>query len=183
MTDKRQNIRRRRPTIVMVTSSLAIVASLMSAVMKPPTLILWNASASVPIGLYAVQPAILPKPGELAVADLPQGARQLAAERAYLPTGVPLIKPVIAAHRAEICRVGRGIYVQGLWVGDAQDADERGRRLPVWSGCLRLTSRQILLMNPKVPDSFDGRYFGPVDTSLIRGRAIPVLTFHPSLNH
>ena len=35
---------------------------------------------------------------------------------------------------------------------------------------------EVFLMNPGVPDSLDGRYFGPLPASSIIGRAAPVWT-------
>ena len=34
----------------------------------------------------------------------------------------------------------------------------------------------VFLMNPGVPDSLDGRYFGPLPASSIIGRAVPLWT-------
>jgi type IV secretory pathway protease TraF len=63
----------------------------------PAPRLLWNASASAPIGLYRVEPdrcriaAIGPSHGCRA------NVRLLAASRHYLPTGVPLVKRVARA--------------------------------------------------------------------------------------
>ena len=61
-------------------------------------------------------------------------------------------------------------------MGVALAQDRIGRPLPVWQGCRRLAASQVFLMNPRVPDSFDGRYFGPLLTSSIVGRAVPLWT-------
>jgi hypothetical protein len=49
--------------------------------------------------------------------------------------------------------------------------------LPVWQGCRRVQAGDIFLMNPDVPNSFDGRYFGPISVRSILGCAIPMWTF------
>jgi type IV secretory pathway protease TraF len=46
--------------------------------------------------------------------------------------------------------------------------------LPVWQGCHTVQSDEVFLMNVGVPDSFDGRYFGPVPDSTIIGGATPL---------
>ena len=98
---------------------------------------------------------------------------QLAAQRHYLPANVPLLKRVAAMGGDEVCALGQEIFVNGRWIGERRGFDRQGRPLPWWSGCERLRGgRLFLLMN--VPDSFDGRYFGPVDDTAIIGKATPL---------
>ncbi|WP_303830955.1 S26 family signal peptidase [Asticcacaulis taihuensis] len=132
-----------------------------------PKLLLWNASASVPVGLYAVIPGRNLHVGDMAVSALPSDMQTLAATRQYLPTGVPLIKPVSATEGMEVCRHGTEIVLAGRSFGNAKIADRRQRPMPAWTGCRRLASHEIFLMNPAISDSFDGRYFGPTPLLLI----------------
>jgi conjugative transfer signal peptidase TraF len=140
---------------------------------------LWNASASVPEGLYHVKPFDAPRPGELVVTRLPSTAAKLANDRHYLPFNVPLIKPVAAQPGQTVCRCGDEVAVNGVIVGRALGSDRLGRPLPAWAGCIRLRPNQIFVMNPAVSDSFDGRYFGPIERSLVIGRATPIFLVHP----
>ena len=39
-----------------------------------------------------------------------------------------------------------------------------------------LRAGELLMLNPDHTDSMDGRYFGPLPTSTVLGRAIPILT-------
>ncbi len=166
--------RRRWLAAVSLTAITTIFASL---IVRGPTFILWNASPSVPIGLYVVQPNASLHVGDLAVARLPPDTQRLAAERRYLPHDVLLIKPVAAIGGSEICRHGAEIYVQGVHIADARLEDRLHRPMPEWQGCRVLTSSEIFVMNPAVADSFDGRYFGPIARVLVKGRAFPLLTF------
>ena len=163
--------------IWLAASALAIAAITLPIVFKGPPLVIWNASASVPIGLYVVRPCAQLQPGDLAVAQLPASVRSLAAERQYLPVGVLLIKPVAATAGAEVCRYARRLFIDERWIADAKAADRRQRPLPQWSGCHRLNGDELFLANPRVADSFDGRYFGPTALELVHGRAWPVLAF------
>ena len=163
-----------RPLVIALISVAAIGAPAFIAL---PKLIIWNASASVPIGLYAVLPHAHLRVGDLAVSTLPADIRALAARRQYLPVDVPLIKPVSAVAGTTICRNSGQITIAGAPKAEAKSVDAMHRSMPVWSGCQRLTSDQIFLMNPAVIDSFDGRYFGPTPINLVRGRAYPLLTF------
>jgi conjugative transfer signal peptidase TraF len=134
--------------------------------------LLWNTSPSVPVGLYWIAPAA-PTTGELAVIRLPDALGALAAARGYLRETALLIKPVAAGMGDVVCRHGATVTINGQAAAHARTADARGRPLPHWSGCISLAPRQILVLSA-APDSFDGRYFGPIDRSDVVGAAHPV---------
>jgi type IV secretory pathway protease TraF len=141
-----------------------------SLVRVPPRLV-WNASASVPIGFYTVSPPRGLRVGDIAVVRLPNGIAAMLGARHSLPRGVLLIKPVAALAGRTVCRHGLTIRIDGSAVGEALPRDRLGRPLPVWQGCRLLTGRDVFLMNPAVLDSFDGRYFGVVPRTAVIGRA------------
>jgi len=43
-------------------------------------------------------------------------------------------------------------------------------------GCRILRQDEVFLLNPRSADSLDGRYFGPLPTSSVVGRAVPLWT-------
>jgi conjugative transfer signal peptidase TraF len=145
-----------------------------SSAAHPVPRLLWNASASVPVGLYAIHPAGRLTAGELLVVKPPARLAQFMAARKYLALGVPLIKHVAALPGQIVCRSGLTITVNGIAKAEALDRDTRGRKLPVWQGCRAIQLHQVFLMNADVPDSFDGRYFGPLPDSTIIGSATPL---------
>ena len=145
-----------------------------AALFQPQPRLIWNASASVPIGLYAVHPAPPLRLAELVVVDPPKPLADFLNQRRYLPRGVPMLKHILALPGQQVCRRDRTIIVDGAPVGEALVADRRGRPLPVWSGCRQLAADQVFLMNRQSRDSFDGRYFGPVPADTIVGRADPI---------
>jgi conjugative transfer signal peptidase TraF len=139
-------------------------------------LLVWNASASAPIGLYAVRPV-----GALAIADLvvarpPDPLAEWLAAHGYLPKGALLIKRVAALPGQKICREDRSIIVDGSAVAEANARDHAGRDLPRWSGCFVLRSDEVFLLNWDHPASLDGRYFGAFPVEAIVGRAQPIWT-------
>src|SRR3546814_12184583 len=91
----------------------------------------------------------------------------------YLPPGVPLLKRVLGLPGQKVCRVGRTITVDRVAMGQARETDRLGRAMPDWQGCRRIADGEVFLMNWSVPDSLDGRYFGPLPASSIICRAIP----------
>ena len=160
----------------MLTTVVTSIALGSSAFVNPPKTLIWNASASAPVGLYAVQAA-----NDLAVTDLvavmpPPPIAEFLANRGYLPNGIPLLKRILALPGQTICRNGLDILAYGATYGRARERDKAGRKLPVWQGCRRIADGELFLMNWNVPDSVDGRYFGPFPRSSVIGRALPVWT-------
>lgn len=161
---------------IFVTATLAIGTIAITATVAMPRRIIWNASASVPLGLYAIQDVNQFRVGDLLVATPPPEIEEFLARGRYVPAGVPLIKHVAALPEQTICRIGHTIVVDMRVVGQARTFDSKDRPLPYWQGCLTLGSQQIFLMNAAVSDSLDGRYFGPFERNDIVGRAVPIWT-------
>jgi conjugative transfer signal peptidase TraF len=158
---------------VMTTYFAALGIGLTTLIHPVPKLI-WNASASIPIGLYAVRSAGALRVTELLVVAPPEPLATFLDERRYLPKGVPLLKCVLALPGHTVCRTGRTITVDGVAMGEALDRDHLGRPLPVWQGCRVVAAGDVFLMNWQSEDSLDGRYFGPLPTTTIVGRADPL---------
>ena len=164
----------RRRTIVI--AGMASAAALLSATLPLSRVLVWNATASVPTGLYHIRGKASLHVGERVAIDPPPKLRAFLAERDYLPSGVPLLKEVAALRGDTVCRNGLAITINGQPAGLARAFDSRARPLPDWQGCHTIGAEQIFVMNRRAPDSFDGRYFGPVSRSHVIGRASPVWT-------
>jgi conjugative transfer signal peptidase TraF len=141
---------------------------------RPGSRLIWNASASVPIGLYAVRPVGELYAGELVLVRPPDVLAAFLQERGYLALGVPLLKHVLALSGQSVCRIGRTITVDERAMGNALDHDHLGRELPTWTGCRIVADGEVFLMNPASASSFDGRYFGLLPGSTIAGRLVPL---------
>lgn len=163
---KRRRIRRR-----VAMSGIAIALFALTVAFPPTPRLVWNASASAPIGLYAVSPGAAIDPGDMVIARVPEAWRSIAAQRRYIPANVPLVKQVAAVAGDEVCGLGPVIFVNGLELLQRQAADAKGQPLPWWNGCVRLRGRQVFLAMPDNPASFDGRYFGVTDGDLVVGKA------------
>ena len=163
-----------RARYIMVTVA-ALAAVIAGSIPTAPRLV-WNASASVPIGLYTIAPV-----GRLAAPDLvavmpPEPFAGFMVARGYVGRDVPILKHVTGLPGQRICRDGAAITVDGRHLGEARERDSQGRDLPVWQGCRTIVEGEVFLMNPAVSDSFDGRYFGPFPASAVIGRASPLFT-------
>ena len=163
---ERRNLGRR---VAVIGAGITLVG--LTIAFPPAPRLVWNASASAPIGLYAVTPGATVEPGDMVIARVPDPSRMVAAERRYIPANVPLVKRVAAAAGDEVCALGREIFVNGTWVVERRAFDAKGRPMPWWSGCVRLRGRQLFLLMSDSPGSFDGRYFGVTDGNLVVGKA------------
>lgn len=164
-----------RNNIVLLTLMAAAIC-LLSTAWKPRPRIVWNATASSPIGLYAVHISPKLNVGDLVVVAPPQPVASFLADGGFLPRGVPLIKPILALPGQTVCRFGLIITLDGSTVGTARQYDRLGRPLPEWQGCRTMASDDVFLMNRNQAASLDGRYFGALPRSSIIGSAMPLWT-------
>lgn len=150
----------------------AVTAGIVCILVWPPRPVLvWNASASSRIGLYALSSPGRLRAGDMTVAWAPAFARRLAAARHYLPANVPLVKRVAAVAGDRVCARGRTIFVNGRAVALRRVRDPSGRPMPWWSGCHGLRTDELFLLSPGAPDAFDGRYFGLTRAGAVIGKA------------
>lgn len=167
---------RRRRRLFVVTG-VALAALLLPTVHSPELRFVWNASASLPIGLYAIEPGADLRVGDLALLRPTPVLEAFMAERRYVERHVPLLKPVAAVAGATVCRMGLRITIDGHTTVSALPRDRFSRPLPAWSGCRQLAAHELFLIAPANPASFDSRYFGPVTRGQLIGRAFPVWTW------
>jgi len=155
--------------LAMLACGIGLIA--LPLAVRMPTRLIWNASASVPIGLYAVSPVAPLRVGDLVTVAPPPALERLLVERRYLGAGVPMLKHVAALGGDTVCRRSRIVSIDGVTAAKALRNDRLGRPLPTWHGCGLLWRDQVFLLNPAEPSSFDGRYFGPLSIDTITGRA------------
>ena len=164
-----------RLTYAIVTTAAVSLIGVASIASFAPRLI-WNASASTPVGFYTIGDVGALDVTDLVAVDAPEPLATFLSDGGYLPRGVPLLKRVAALPGQRVCRTGLVITVDGVPMGDALDRDRRGRLLPIWRGCQLVANGELFLMNWQVRDSLDGRYFGPLPASAVIGRATPLYT-------
>src|SRR3954447_16899530 len=145
--------------IMLITTFVVAAALVTTIVLEPLPLYIWNASASVPIGLYRLRSADQFRVTELVAVQPPEPLATFLDLNGYLPIGVPMLKRVLALPGQSVCRSGLAISVDDVAVGEAKDHDRRGRPLPKWQGCHAVGDGELFLMNWQSDDSLDGRYF------------------------
>jgi conjugative transfer signal peptidase TraF len=163
----------KRPAILLLGAmGLASLAAPSVAVL--PAWLIWNASSSVPLGLYWVERPTGLEIGHLVAVMPPAPLAAFMVTRGYIGADVPLLKHVAGLPGQRICRTGATITVDDVVLGEALPRDRLGRDLPDWQGCHLLQDGEIFLMNREVRDSLDGRYFGPLPADAVIGMARPI---------
>ncbi len=158
-----------------ILASLFAASFIAVASLAPPPRLIWNASASAPVGLYRVDRGAPPRIGDLVAISPPAAIEGWLARRNYLPAGVPLLKRVAALPGARVCRTGTFVTIDGVGVARALARDRAGRSLPLWLGCRIVGPHEIFLINA-APASLDSRYFGPLPAAGMIGTAHPLCT-------
>jgi len=142
-----------------------------------------NLSNSQPVGLYREVSGGWDR-GDLVFSCLPQEAAAVAVERGYLSTNAvncgghtPVLKRVMALPGDRVDIVDQ-VFINGELIPNTVllDADSMGRRFEVASGG-PVANGQAWLIGNEIKYSWDSRYFGPVDQSLIMAKVEPVWTF------
>ena len=159
-----------------VLTGLGAALAIASSLVEPRPILVWNATASAPRGLYCIVSPSGLQAGDLALVQPDPASAAVYAERGYLPLGVPLLKRVGALGGMRVCEHGGDVTIEGRHVANALPIDGRGRPMTSWSGCRALSDGEFFALNPDVPTSLDGRYFGPSPLSSVIGLAIPVWT-------
>jgi conjugative transfer signal peptidase TraF len=145
-----------------------------------------NTTKSIPVGLYWMTDAPVGK-GEYVIFCPPQSALfDEATVREYIPTGFCpgdygfMMKRVLAAEGDRVVATAEGLSINGTLLPESAPlkTDKAGRKMPPHSfSDYTLGKSELLLMSDVSGTSFDGRYFGPVNLSQVRGVIRPVIVF------
>ena len=145
-----------------------------------------NTTQSIPVGLYWTSSAPVEKGAYVLFCPPPLGVFDDAKDSGYIGAGFCeggygyLMKRVLAARDDTVAVADDGVRVNGelLHLSAPIKADKAGRPLPRYpSNRSTLGQAEVLLMSDVSATSFDGRYFGPVATTQLRGVVVPVWVF------
>lgn len=140
-----------------------------------------NLTYSMPVGVYSLQPVTQLSRGQTVEVCESRRAAALVVNREYVDHGdcwdgtEPLLKTVAGIGGDRIVVGASGVRVNGVLLpwSAPHGRDSRGRPLKPLTGTFVLAAHEVWLYSPH-PLSFDSRYYGPVDRSLIRGVGVPV---------
>ncbi|MEQ1617500.1 MAG: S26 family signal peptidase [Terricaulis sp.] len=150
--------------MILATVGVALIAA---ADTHQQDLVIYNPSNSVPAGFYVRSDRPLER-GALVTVRAVSVAPAYVTLRNYTDPGDRFIKRIAGVAGDEVCAEGQRLSLNGFVVARRWERDSAGRMLPTWSGCRVLAPDELLLLGD-TPDSFDGRYWGPVTTRMISG--------------
>ena len=142
--------------------------------------VVYNPSDSVPRGWYRIghlESAVSLQVGSIVLARLPADVAAFAAQRGYLPSGVPILKRVGALAPQSVCVRDQVVRIDGAVVATVRTHDGADRPLQAWAPCRSLVAGELFLLGDTNPASFDSRYFGPIPASAVLGVAQPLWTW------
>ncbi len=144
-----------------------------------------NLSESMPIGLYreVSHPLIV---GDIVSVCLPEEIAREGMMRGYIGVGrcannsQPLVKQVIAMGGDVVRITPNQIFINGKLIPQSktQILDESGRTLPAISrGTYQLQESQVWLQGIGHQNSWDSRYYGPIEKEQITSIVKPFITW------
>ena len=116
----------RKLSVCLVAGSSILLIAISSLIASSPRLV-WNASASAPVGLYRIETVNAPKVGDLLAVRAPERIARFMAARGYLPINALLLKRVAALSGTPICRLDERILVAGREIARAKRRDSQHR--------------------------------------------------------
>lgn len=155
----------------LLLAALALCASFLG------TRFIYNVSPSLPKGLYFIT-AFHGEPAhhDLVVFDIPEAAAPYLIGRGWLRAGDLLIKEIGALPGDLVGITDAHFSINGQVMGPVFEADRNGQPLPRLRGRFEIAPGELFAVALAAPESFDSRYFGPIATSKIKFRAVPVWT-------
>lgn len=178
-----QHDKRRRALRTVLIGLVPVVTAAAVAAALPGPIVIHNPSPSIPQGYY-VRSAQTPAPGQIIAFRIPAKGRPYAA--AHMPPLIRagIIKRIAAAAGDSVCTTARnGLAINGRHVAPIVQRDRFGRPLPHWIGCRPLVAGEYFVFSDRIPNSYDSRYYGPVQTSDIIGTFRPLWVDRSNSNH
>lgn len=139
--------------------------------------LLINFTPSIPRGVYWISAGVRPQRGALVTFPIPDSVREFVYDREYVPRTIRLLaKPVAAIGGDHVCVRDHQLVVNGHVVGNVLSVDHDGKPMPQYTGCGLLRPGELFVATPH-DNSFDSRYFGPLELSVVRGTLSALITF------
>ena len=152
---------RKRPGMAITVVTLA--AALAGSKLLTAPIVLYPISPSLPEVLY-IRSTDAVRVGTIAAFPMPDVARRYQRQRGQeLPADFLFMKPIAAGPGDNVCNsAAEGLTINGVWRAKTMADNLDGSALPIWNACRRLSDQEYFMLSDHVPNSFDGRYFGPV---------------------
>jgi type IV secretory pathway protease TraF len=102
-----------------------------------------------------------PAVGTIVAFPAPQVALDYAKRRGWSGTPVLFLKPLAAGPGDHVC-VTDHLEINGRNIAPVFTVGSDGTLLPRWNDCRKMTDGEFFAYAPRIPNSLDSRYYGPV---------------------
>jgi len=152
----------RRRVLTRLSVAAIIIANAFLANLLGGRFVLFNVSSSVALGFY-VASCEEPGKGQLVEFELPAEVRN-AFPYVSVCSGkcVRMLKPIAASSGDHVDTTGDWLCINGRRIAPIFTTDSKGHSLQVWRANRRLEEDEFFVFSPRVPNSFDSRYYGPI---------------------
>lgn len=155
-----------------VIVSLALLSGIVFFIRFAGFGLTYQVSTSMPKGFYFIRPAHHLYRGEVVVFKPPTRMQRLLLKHHWAPESGVLMKHVMAVPGDQVCYRSKSLWINNQRTAPIYHFYAPGKRLPQYHFCEKLKPDQYLLISTKVKESFDSRYFGPINRKKIIGEAI-----------
>lgn len=156
-----------RRALLVLLGAGAVAALAAAAPSAARDRLLYNNSPSVPVGLY-LRIDGAPARGAFVTVRARDVAPDAARARDFEDERDRFLKRVAASAGDLVCAEGASLVINDAPALPRRTHDSSGAALAAWSGCRTLREDEFLLLGD-TPNSFDGRYWGPVTRGEIEG--------------
>ena len=160
-------VRKRLLLILLLSGAAAAAALIAFALPAARDRLLYNHTPSVPVGFYVRTDAPAAR-GAFVTVRASDVAASAAHARDFEEPRDRFIKRVAAIAGDRVCAEGDALTINGGSAIQRRAYDSAGAPLRRWNGCRALLEHEVLLLGD-AEQSFDGRYWGPINRNLIEG--------------
>lgn len=164
---------------IFAVAGILLFMCLMYGNFRPPQLLIYNHTESIPKGWYLILPAKEIKADDIVGYEVSDEIRNLAIGRGWMKGTDTMMKKVGALEGDSFeVKKDQSFWVKGKYIGKVFTHDHKGQPMPVVPVGKYQVGKGKFLPVTSHPFSFDGRYFGAVEIEKIKFKAIPLTAFY-----
>ncbi len=152
-------------SVGLVCLAILGIAFIAGSFLRTRPALIWNSTASAPVGLWRILNHAPVKGDWVAVRPAEDVLESIRTAGLELGDQL-LIKTIAGSAGDHVCRDNGNISINGTRVATAMSHSSLGVPLPGWNGCRLLRETEVFLLGES-DASFDGRYFGPTEMSTV----------------
>jgi len=153
---------------------IALLAVTIMSVKRLGYTVTYQATNSMPRGLYLIMPVKSIARGDIVVFYPPITIRDFLKQQHWLPYSGMIMKYALGLPGDYVCRRKDELWINKRKVAHIYYKTSSNLALPQQKFCGKLAENQYFLISLFVPNSFDSRYFGAIERKYISGKAISI---------